>query len=136
MRYQEYRVLTDIHSDTIACVAFSEDGKLLASAGLDGNLCVWSLKTGLLYYQYFTGHAVLSIVWADFERILCGLKDGSIACLVINSETVRSTHLPWISVLRLTKIHTAKPRRHGNMGALVSRGSFSYYEEQACLWGP
>ncbi|KAI1790680.1 WD40-repeat-containing domain protein, partial [Ganoderma leucocontextum] len=75
------------HSDTITCVAFNQDGKLLASASLDGNLCIWNVKTGSLCYQYFSGHAVLSIVWADLERILCGLKDGSIACVVINSET-------------------------------------------------
>ena len=93
-RYTEYRDFPDIHSDTITHVAFNPDGKLLASASLDGTLCISNIKSSLLCHQYFGGHAILSVVWADNERIICSLKDGTIACLVINSETVRQAFPP------------------------------------------
>lgn len=92
MRYTEYKILSDIHSDTITHVAFNSTGNLLASASIDANLYVWDVNSTSLCYHYFTGHPILSIAWADPERILCGLKDGSIACLVVNSEAVRLIH--------------------------------------------
>nr|VWO94124.1 G-protein comlpex beta subunit CpcB [Ganoderma boninense] len=85
-RYAEYRAFPDVHSNTITHVAFNSDAKLLASASLDGNLFIWNVRSSSLSYHYFTGNSILSLIWADAERVLCGLKDGSITCLVINCE--------------------------------------------------
>ena len=101
MRYTEYKTISNIHTDIITKVAFSVDGNLLASASLDGNLFIWDVNTTSLRYHSFTGHAILSIAWADPERILCRLKDGSILCVVINSETVRYALPPAVSLQTL-----------------------------------
>lgn len=113
MRYTEYKTLSDIHDDIITNVAFSSDGKLLASASVDGNLYIWNVKTTSLCYHYFTRHPILSIAWADPERILCGLKDGSIACLVINSEKVRHAFALVLSLRTLCR-KGSMSREHGD----------------------
>ena len=98
-RYTEYRTFPDIHSGTITHVAFNAGARLLASASLDGNLFILNVKSSSLCYHYFTGNSILSLIWADAERVLCGLKDGSITCLVINCETVCQLYTSvWVSL--------------------------------------
>ena len=36
------------HTDTVSSVAFNHDGSLLATGGLEGRACIWSVSTGEL----------------------------------------------------------------------------------------
>jgi outer membrane protein assembly factor BamB len=65
------REFKDAHSDTVFGVAFSADGKLLASCGADRFIRVFDLATGKLA-KTFEGHThhVLSVSWKRDGRTL------------------------------------------------------------------
>ena len=71
--------------DAIAVVAFSANGQLLASGGIDGRICVWEVRRGKLLYVFSGKSAVLSLLWLESsnDRLVCGMADGTIAALAI-----------------------------------------------------
>ena len=76
----------DGHSDAVAAVAFSPNGLLLASGGLDGRVCVWDVRSSKLLYAFSGKSAVLSLLWLEIsnENLVCGMADGTIASLAIS----------------------------------------------------
>lgn len=74
------------HADGIATVAFSPNGLLLASGGMDGRVCIWSTRTYKLLYVFHGKSPVLSLLWleASNEDLVCGMEDGTIASLRIS----------------------------------------------------
>ena len=85
-RYTETVFLNNGHTQGITCVEFSSDGTLIATGGLDGNLCVWATDNGKLLHTYACSSAITSIAWIAGERptIVAGSKTGNIAILVVN----------------------------------------------------
>lgn len=73
------------HTEAISAVSFSPTGSLLASASLDGKVCVWSASRHKLLYIFSGKSAVLSLIWIPptDDHIVCGMEDGTIACLTI-----------------------------------------------------
>ncbi|MCA9152881.1 MAG: hypothetical protein KDA92_26445, partial [Planctomycetales bacterium] len=65
------REIEDSHSDTIFGVAFSPDGKLLASCGADRFMKVFDVASGA-HVRTFEGHThhVLSVAWRADGRVL------------------------------------------------------------------
>lgn len=84
LKYLEAARLSRGHSAGITALAFSPRGTYIASAGLDGKVCVWrSNDYDLIHVISRAGDIpVLSVAWLSSaeDRLICGLKDGGIVC--------------------------------------------------------
>lgn len=81
------------HTKSIAAVAVSPNGKLLASAGFDRTIKLWHLGTGALVSE-FNGHAqpVLALVFSlDGQTLISGSVDDTIKRWHIASESLLYT---------------------------------------------
>ena len=68
------------HTHTILCMAFSSDGRFLASGGFDWNICVWDVNSGDLLNR-IKGHAnaVTCVRFSqDGRRLISGSQDGTV----------------------------------------------------------
>lgn len=66
------------HTETVHCLAFSHDGKLLASGSSDGTIIVWNVETCETVLDPLNGHTrlVSAIAFsADNRRIVSGSTD-------------------------------------------------------------
>lgn len=59
------------HTDSVASLAFSSDGRLLASGGLDGVVMIWDVFTGQLK-QKLEGPGDAIEVAASHSQVLLG----------------------------------------------------------------
>ena len=87
------------HSDSVWQVAFSPDGRRLATSSSDGTVGVWDVATGSRLYS-LTGHTtdVQGLVFSpDGEILLSGSWDGDVGV--------------WLTALSELDAETALPRR-------------------------
>ncbi|TFK83033.1 WD40 repeat-like protein [Polyporus arcularius HHB13444] len=79
------------HSDGVSTVCFSPNGLLLASGGMDGRVCVWSMCSNKLLYVFSGRSPVLSLAWlaASNDKLVCGMEDGTIASLTLATDVIR-----------------------------------------------
>ncbi|CAG8478377.1 1594_t:CDS:10 [Paraglomus brasilianum] len=72
------------HSAVSQSIAFSSDGKYLATASLNPTLCIWSVKSGKLCRTYKTdAQAIFDVCWisipnGDKYRLAAALSNGSV----------------------------------------------------------
>ena len=72
-------------------MSFSPDRALLASGGIEGNICVWDMKAQKLLASSAPvaqkGVSVLSCAWKEGrnDSFVCGVQDGSIAEVTLTS---------------------------------------------------
>jgi WD40 repeat protein len=68
---EEKLALKDPHSDTVNCLAFSPDGKQVASCAADRFIKLWNVADGK-FIRSFEGHThhVLGIAWKPDGRVL------------------------------------------------------------------
>ncbi|KAL7279761.1 hypothetical protein ACG7TL_006168 [Trametes sanguinea] len=85
LRYEEIGKLSHGHDRGVTSVSFSPEGRYLATAGLDGRICVWDVPATRLLYCFEGDSPVLSLSWMPPTEglILCGLHDGNMALLKI-----------------------------------------------------
>jgi WD40 repeat protein len=78
VRGEEIRTLQS-HTAGIGGVGFSPDGRLLASAGLDGKLILTDVRSGKIVQEWQTPHQVLRVAFApDGRHLLAGNGSGTI----------------------------------------------------------
>ncbi|OJT15121.1 Spindle pole body-associated protein sad1 [Trametes pubescens] len=85
LRYVQIHRLGRGRITGITAVAFSPNGKYLASAALDGRARIWDAEDGQLLHMFSSTVPMLSLTWSENgnDTIMCGLNDGTICCLVI-----------------------------------------------------
>ncbi|KAI0340542.1 WD40 repeat-like protein [Trametopsis cervina] len=91
--YQESFRLSNGHPSGVACLSFSPDQTLLVSGGLEGNICVWDLRTQKLMTMASMskkGTGVTSCIWKPDrnDAFLCGIQDGSVAEVTLTSSKI------------------------------------------------
>ena len=59
---------------------------MVATAGLDGKVCLWVVQTGKLVHATIGKSPVTSLRWIE-ESIIFGSKDGNISVLTISSAS-------------------------------------------------
>ena len=66
------------HTDQVRAVAWSPDGKLIASGSDDGTVQVWDASTGANIHVYQSG-SVLALAWSpDGKLIASGGADSTV----------------------------------------------------------
>lgn len=95
LQYQQLKSLPDVHTKGIVKAAFSCQGTYLATAGLDGRVCVWNLAGGELLCSFRGASSALVVEWVgpDENSLLCGSEDGYIAKYNINGVCIRRTSM-------------------------------------------
>jgi WD40 repeat protein len=95
------------HDNTVGALSFSPDGKLLASAGHDGSLRVWSLALRKITQSFCSSTPVTSVVFSpDGLSLLSGDRSGVIRVRDLRTGEVVSTltsHIARVDGLALSR---------------------------------
>ena len=86
LEYVEKWSRIDRHVDSIDALAISDDGLLLASGSMDGNVVVSSVDNGTPLRVIYCLAPVLSLKWAPTRtyELWCGLGNGRLVCVTIS----------------------------------------------------
>ena len=76
------------HKDEVTCLAFSPDGRFLASGSEDQDVILWSLSDGsrLAALEDHPGHVTSLAITPDSRTIVVGSKDGSVTLWTCTPE--------------------------------------------------
>ena len=71
------------HYATITAITISPHATYLATAALDGKICIWETATHKLLYEYTSSSSALSIAWVPTREdgVVCGLMNGYVVSL-------------------------------------------------------
>ncbi|KAF8675478.1 hypothetical protein AX14_005116 [Amanita brunnescens Koide BX004] len=71
--------LTGEHGDSVICLAFSANGRYLASGSDDATLVIWRVEDGIKLSSFRLDSPVLSLVWDSHRenRLFVGCLDGT-----------------------------------------------------------
>jgi WD40 repeat protein len=73
------------HSDLVEDIAFSPDGKLLASASYDKTIRIWQIETGRHRVLRGDTGAVNRVVWHGSHELVTGSQDGTLRVWAVPS---------------------------------------------------
>lgn len=102
--YLPTRRLTGEHSDSVICLAFSANGRYLASGSDDAMLVIWRVEDGIKLSSFRLESPALSLVWDSLRenRLFVGCLDGTAAFIdkfqVPFKFICRNMHCLWIIV--------------------------------------
>ncbi len=102
------------HKDAVVALAFSPDGKWLASGGLDNNIMIWSLSSRTPH-RVLTGHTsgVYEVAWANSSTLVSASDDRSVREWDISTATQQRR---WTVSGPMTSLSLSKD------GAMVAAG--------------
>ncbi|KAI5982100.1 WD40-repeat-containing domain protein [Pisolithus albus] len=88
LQYVEKWSQLGLHNDSIDSLAFSHDGRFLASASVDGNVAISKGEDGTLLHLIRCQTPVLSLRWVRgrTHELWCGLGNGKVLRVVITKE--------------------------------------------------
>ncbi|RPD78445.1 WD40 repeat-like protein [Lentinus tigrinus ALCF2SS1-7] len=86
--YTQTAHLSGGHSQGITAISFNPEGSLLATASLDGAVCIWSTNTWTLLDVYRAKVAITSLHWFNDNTLVCGLQDGVMSSLVKKEDEI------------------------------------------------
>ncbi|KAI5983030.1 WD40-repeat-containing domain protein [Pisolithus albus] len=88
LQYVEKWSQLGLHNDSIDSLAFSRDGRFLASASMDGNVAISKGEDGTLLHLIRCRTPVLSLRWVRgrTHELWCGLGNGKVLRVVITKE--------------------------------------------------
>ncbi|KAI3921869.1 hypothetical protein MKX01_005558 [Papaver californicum] len=106
------------HTEVVLTVAFSRDGRQLASGSGDTTVRLWDLTTQTPMYTC-TGHKnwVLCIAWSpDGKHLVSGSKNGFFSLLLFLNECLTllllfQGHKKWITSISWEPVHLSSPCR-------------------------
>ena len=101
-RYTEYGRLQGGHDNSVTTLSFSPFGRYIATAALDGTICIWEVLNLKLLCQYSGNDYAVSIAWFPGQeaKLLAGMARGSILSLSFSEARLICSHR---GVLRLTQ---------------------------------
>ena len=80
------------HQDPVYSIAFSPDGKLIASGSFDKWLYIWSTTDGSLVRQYQGGSGIFEVCWnKDGNKLAACFSDNTVSFFV-DTHTRTHTH--------------------------------------------
>src|SRR5262249_50407561 len=83
------------HKSTVVAVAYSRDGKLLASGSADGTIALWDAATGNERKRFTAADAIKSIAFArDSDHLISAARNGALQTWDPGAGMVRSLRLP------------------------------------------
>ena len=89
LRYKEKHCVREPHETGVIAVAFSLRGEFVATAGLDGRVCIWDVNDYRLVHVYRGEITVLSLCWivdASAENsLILGFQDGNVGVLTLHA---------------------------------------------------
>ena len=117
LRYEILAGLSDGHTGGVAAIAFSPFGTYLATAGLDSQVCIWTLSNQRLLHVVRGSRPALSLVWLESQEdsLLFGIEDGAILVLRITPVSASS-----VAFRVPSKLQIAQPSSHTVLGSQVS----------------
>jgi len=81
------------HFGSVECVAFSSDGKLLASYGRDEVLRIWDVATGLEKRRRTEVPCTpRRIAWSPDGKLLAFAGDDAVEVFILDAETLKKVH--------------------------------------------
>ncbi|RDX51282.1 WD40 repeat-like protein [Lentinus brumalis] len=85
-KYAKQATLVNGHTSGITALAFSPGGTYLASAALDGCVCIWDVEASRLLHRYEGDSAVLCLAWVPSGEatVIFGTRKGNIEMLTIS----------------------------------------------------
>lgn len=94
--YQTYEPIATLsgHKDTVTALEFSPDGRLLASAGEDGVLLIFSTLDWRSVYKFVDASPLSTLLWHPALEgcLFCGLRGGDVHTLRLNGSKVNFFH--------------------------------------------
>jgi len=89
LRYQLRAAVSGEHTQAINQVAFSPNGRYMASASDDGRLIVWLVEEARRVYLFASNAAILSLCWlADSCGLICGSHDGTLIQILLKEDEI------------------------------------------------
>ncbi|KAJ2697151.1 hypothetical protein FB645_006003 [Coemansia sp. IMI 203386] len=72
------RVLS-AHTEAVHCLAFSSDGRYLATGSFDKRVRVWNIKDGSLFKTFIADDGIHDVQWASKGRIAVAIANSQVA---------------------------------------------------------
>ncbi|TFK60928.1 WD40 repeat-like protein [Pluteus cervinus] len=91
--YMRRKRLSEGHTNSVIALSFNPSGNYLASAGLDGRLCIWLWSSSASRPRHVVKGTAgfISLAWINDAALVAGRTDGVMITFSISTETICAT---------------------------------------------